>query len=135
MEQEILHNKIYKPHRLFKSEKIVETITTTEAQGSISPIQPNFTTPKLKNPTLQLTIIQSTIKPSVAQKYSQLDHQMFRPVTKPSYEQQTSHRNNFAEHNYNYVNVPKTTKPKTNTQRFARSQNIPQPNSNSVNFS
>ena len=48
----------------FKSKKFVETITTTEAQGSISPIQPKFTTPKLKNPTLQQTIIQSTIKPS-----------------------------------------------------------------------
>ena len=36
----------------FVNEEIVETITTTEAQRSISPIQPNFTTPKLKNPTL-----------------------------------------------------------------------------------
>ena len=32
-------------------------MTTTEAQRSISPIQPNFTTPILKNPTLQQTII------------------------------------------------------------------------------
>ena len=32
----------------FVNEEIVETITTTEAQRSISPIQPNFTTPKLK---------------------------------------------------------------------------------------
>ena len=31
MEQEILHNKIYKPHHIFISEEIVETITTTEA--------------------------------------------------------------------------------------------------------
>ena len=49
----------------FVSEEIVETITRTEAQQSISPIQPNFTTPKLKNPTLQQTIKQSTVKPSV----------------------------------------------------------------------
>ena len=43
---------IYTPSH-FKNEEIVETITTTEAQRSISPIQPNFTTPKLRNPTLQ----------------------------------------------------------------------------------
>ena len=36
----------------FASKKIVETITTIEAQQRISPIQPNFTAPKLKNPTL-----------------------------------------------------------------------------------
>ena len=35
--------------------------------------------------------------------YSQMDYPKFRPVTKPSYKQQTSHRKNFAEHNYNYV--------------------------------
>ena len=34
----------------FLSEAIVETTTTTEAQRSISPIQPNFTTPKIKKP-------------------------------------------------------------------------------------
>ena len=84
----------------FVSEEYVETISTTEAQRSISPIQSNFTTPKLKNPPLQQTIIQSTVKPYVAHKYSQMGYQTFRPVTKPSYKQ-TSHRNNFAEHNYN----------------------------------
>ena len=83
------------------SEKIFETITTTVAQQSISPIQPNFTTSKLKNPTLQQTIMQSTVKPSVAQKNSQMDYPTFRPVTKPSYKQQKSYRNNFAEHKYN----------------------------------
>ena len=94
----------------FVSEEIIETITTTEAQQSISPIQSYFTTPKLKNPTLQQTIIQSTVKPSVAQKYSKMDYPTFRPVTKPSYKQQTSHRKNVAEHNYSYVNGPKRTK-------------------------
>ena len=77
------------------SEESVETITTTEAQRSISTIQPNFTTPKLKNPMLQQTIIQSTVKPIVAQKFSQKDYQTFRPLTKPSYKQQILHRNNF----------------------------------------
>ena len=111
--------------KIGRSEAIVETTTTTttEAQRSISPIQPNFTTPKLKNPTLQQTIIQSTVKPSVAQKYSQMDYPTFRPVTKPSYKQQTSHRNNFAKHNYNYANGPKTTKSsKTNTQNSIKFQ-------------
>ena len=79
----------------FVSEEIVETKTTTEVQRSISPIQSNFIIPKLKNPTLQQTIIQSTVKPSVAEKYLQLDYPTFRPVTKPSYKQQTSHRKKF----------------------------------------
>ena len=61
----------------FVSEEIVEKITTTEAQRSISP---NFTTPKLKIPTLQQTVIQSTVKLSVAKKYSHIDYQTFRPV-------------------------------------------------------
>ena len=94
----------------FVSEKIVETITTTETQQSISPIQPNFKTPKLKNQTLHQTIIQPTVKPSVAQKNSQMDYPTLPPVTKPSYKQQTSHKNYFAEHNFNYVNGPTTTK-------------------------
>ena len=71
----------------FVNGEIVETRTTTEAQRSISPIQPNLTTTKLKNPTLQQIIIQSTVKPSVAQKYSNIDYQTFLPVTKPSYKQ------------------------------------------------
>ena len=68
---------------------------------------------------------------------SQMDYPMFRPVTKPSYKQQTTYRNNFAEFDYNYVNGPKTTKfSKTNTQNsfFSQSQNIPQTASNSVIF-
>ena len=36
----------------FVNEEIVQTITTTEAKRSISPIQPNFTTPKVKKPML-----------------------------------------------------------------------------------
>ena len=66
-----------------------------------------------------------------------MDYQAFRPVTKPSYKQKTSPRNNFAEHDFNYVNRSKTTKPSNmNTQNYSYSQiqNIPQPTSNSVNF-
>ena len=107
----------------FVSEEIVETITLTEAQRNFSPIQPSFTTPKLKNPTLQQKIIQSTVKPSVAQKYSQMDYPTFRPVTKPSYKQQTLHRNKFAEHNYNFVNRSKSTKPSNmDSQSYSYSQ-------------
>ena len=116
---------------------MVETITTTEAQRSISPIQPNFSTPKLKNPTLKQAIVQSRVKPSVARKCSQRDYQTFRPVTKPSNKQKTSHRKSFTEHNYNYVNRSKTTKPSyMNTQNYpySQNQNIPQPTSNSVSL-
>ena len=54
---------------IFVSQEIVETKTTT-ARQSISPIHPNLTTPKTKNPTLPQVTIQSTVKPSVAPKYS-----------------------------------------------------------------
>ena len=67
----------------FINVEIVETKTTTERQRSNSPIQLIFTTPKLKNLTLQQTIIQSTVKPSFAQKFPQMDYPTFRPVTKP----------------------------------------------------
>ena len=63
----------------FVNEQIIETITTTEAQRSISPIQPNLTTPKLKNPTLQQTIIQSTVKPSVAKNNHRWITKHFNP--------------------------------------------------------
>ena len=64
-----------------------------------------------------------------------MDYQKFRPVTKPSCKQKESHRDNFAEHNYNYVN--KSTKlSNMNTQNYlcSQTQNIQQPTSNSVNF-
>ena len=60
-----------------------------------------------------------------------MDYQSFRPVTKPSYKQ---NKKFFAEHNYNYVSGPITTKTKRNTQMFAQSQNVPQQFLNSVNF-
>ena len=51
----------------FINEEIVETIVTT-TQQSISPIHPNLTTPKPKNPTLPQVTLQSTVKLSVAPK-------------------------------------------------------------------
>ena len=56
----------------FVTEEIVETITTT-AQQSISPIHPNLTTPRPKNPLLPKVTLQSTFKPSVAPKYSNME--------------------------------------------------------------
>ena len=59
-----------------------------------------------------------------------MDYPTLRLVTKPSYKQQTSHKNSFAEHNYNYLNGQKT-EPKSNTQNFfSQNQNIPQPTLN-----
>ena len=120
----------------FINEEIVETIVTT-TQQSISPIHPNLTTPKPKNPTLRQVTLQSTVKPSVAPKYSHMDHQIFRPMTKPTQKQRTFTRNNFAEHNYKYVNKSQTSKPpRTNPQNllFSQRQIFQQPTSNSVNF-
>ena len=66
----------------FINEEIIETIVTT-TQQSISPIHPNLTTPKPKNSILPQVTLQSTVKPSVAPKYSHMDYQTFRPMTKP----------------------------------------------------
>ena len=58
-------------------------------------------------------------------------------MTKPTQKQRTITRNNFAEHNYKYVNRPQTTKPpRANTQNhlFLQRQNFQQPSSNFVNF-
>ena len=118
------------------NEEIVETVTTT-TQQSISPIHPNLTTSRPKNPTLPQVTLQSTVKPSVVPKCSHMDYQTLGPMTKPTQKQRTFTRNNFAEHNYNYVNRPQTTKPsRTNTQNdlISRRQNFYQPASNSVNF-
>ena len=71
------------------------------------------------------------------QKYSQMDYQTIRPMTKPTQKQRTFTRNNFAELNYNYVNRPQTTKPsRANTQNHKFSQKVifQQPSSNSVNL-
>ena len=70
----------------FINEEKVETIVTT-TQQSISPIHPNLTTPKPKTSILPQVTLQSTVKPSVAPKYSQMDYQTFRPMTKPPQKQ------------------------------------------------
>ena len=85
------------------NEEIFTTVKTT-TQQNISPIHPNLTTPKPKISTFPHVKLQSTVKPSIAPKYSHMDYQTFRPMTKPIQKQKTFTRNNFAEHNYNYVN-------------------------------
>ena len=70
--------------------------------------------------------LQSTVKPSVASKHSHMDKQTFRPMTKPPQKQRMFTRNNFAEHNYNYVNRSQTSKPpRTNehNRSFSQRQN------------
>ena len=87
----------------FINEEIVETIVTT-TQQSISPIHKNLTTPKPKTSILPQETLQSTVKPSVAPKYSHMDYQTLRPRTKPPQIQRIFTRSNFAAHTNNYVN-------------------------------
>ena len=120
----------------FINEEIVETILTT-TQQSISPIYPNLTTPRPKNPTLPQVTLQSTVKPSIATKYSQMDYRTYSPMTKPLKTRKTFTRNNFAEHNYNYVKHSQTTHPpQINTQNhlFIQKSTFPTTSTNSVNF-
>ena len=66
-----------------------------------------------------------------------MDYETFRPMKKPAQKQRLFTRNNFAEHNSNFVKKPQTTKPPCkNTQNhlFSQRQNSQQPSSNSVNF-
>ena len=119
----------------FIYEEIVETIVTA-TQQSISPIHPNLTTPKPKTSILPQVTLQSTVKTSVAPKYSHLDYQTFRPMTKPPQKQRIFTRSNFAEHNYNYVNRSQTSKPpRTNPHNcsFSQRQNFQQQTSSFVN--
>ena len=107
---------------IFINEEIVETIVTT-TQESITPIHPKLTTPKSKNPTLPQITLQSTVKPSVAPKFSHMDYQTYRPMKKPLKTRKTFTKNNFAEHNYNYVNPSQTTHPpRINMQNYLFSQ-------------
>ena len=120
----------------FINEEIVETIVTT-TQQSTSPIHPNLTTPKPKTSILPQVTLQSTVKPSVAPNYSQMDYQTLRPMTKPPQKQRIFTRSNFAEHNYNYANRSQTSKPpRTNPHNrlFSQRQNSQQQTSNFVNF-
>ena len=119
----------------FINEEIVQTTTTK--QQSISPIHPNLTTPKNTNTSLAQVTLQSTVKPSVAPKYSHMDYQTYRPMTVPSKTRRTFTRNTFAEHNYNYAHSSKTNNPtrKTNNNHVCSHYwDNPMTTTNSVNF-
>ena len=118
----------------FINEEIVHTTTT---QQSISPIRPNLTTPRNTNSSQTQVTLQSTVKPSVAPKYSHMDYQTYRPMTIPPKTRKTFTRNNFADHNYNYTHPSKTNyQPRKNFSNYTRSQNWDNPLAppNSVNF-
>ena len=90
-----------------------------------------------KNPTLPQVTLQSTVRSSVAPKYSHMDYQTYRTITEATHKRKTFTRNKFAEHNNIYVDRPQTTQPsRTNTHYHFLSQrrNFQQPSSNSVNF-
>ena len=94
----------------FINEEIVETIVTTHNKIFYQYIQ-NLTMPKPKKPRLPQVTLQSTVKPSVAPKYSHMDYQTYRPMTKPLKTRKTFTKINFADDNYNYVNPSQTTHP------------------------
>ena len=118
----------------FIREEIVHTTTT---QQSISPIRPNLTTPRNTNPSQTQVTLQSTVKPSVAPKYSHMDYQTYRPMTIPSKARKTFTRNNFAEHNYNYTHPSKTNyQTQRNFNQYTKPRNWDNPTAqyNSNNF-
>ena len=112
------------------------TTATITTQQSVSSIHPNLTTPRSKNPTLPQITLQSAVKPTVSPKYSHMDYQTFGPMTKPTQKQRTFTSNNFAEHNYNYLNRPETSKyfrPNNQNHLFSQNQNFRQPTTTTVN--
>ena len=130
------HQDIQIPSQFINEEVVQTTVTTT--QQSISPIHPNFTTPqnnKVQSPQITL---QSTVKPSAtfAPRYSHMDFQTYRPMTRPPRPQRTFTRNNFAEHNYNYTHPPRTnySPRKPNNIIYSRNWERPITSTNPMNF-
>ena len=83
------------------NEEIVETMPTT-TQQSIFPIHLTLTTPKKnKNTAFPQTTLQSTLKPSIIPKNSQMDYQKLKSVTlsRQLIKQKKSNRNSFSGHN------------------------------------
>ena len=119
----------------FINEEIVHTTVTT-TQQSISPIHPNLATPKNRNTTLPQVTLQSTVKPSIAPKYSHMGYQTYRPMTKPSRPRKTFTRSIFAERNYNYTHSskPNHLHRKNNNHLCSNYWNPPNTATNSVNF-
>ena len=66
-----------------------------------------------------------------------MDYQTYRPMTKPLKTRKTFTRSVFAEHNYNYVTLSKTTHPpRRNTRNhfFSQKSNFSNTSTNSLNF-
>ena len=110
-------------------------------QQIVSPIHPTLTNSKIKNAAFPQTTIQSTVKPSVIPKYSQIDYQTFEPVTttRQTKNESTFDRNIFSDHNSNFFANSKTTKsPYINSQSQSQTQkynrNVPQQASHTVFF-
>ena len=101
----------------FINEEIVQTTATT-TQQSISPIHPNLTSPRNTNTSLTPVTLQSTVKPSVAPKYSHMDYQTYRLMTIPSKTRKPFTRKTFAEHNHNYAHKPRTNQPPRKTHKI-----------------
>ena len=76
-------------------------------------------------------------KPTIEPRYPHVNYQPFRATMKPIQKHRTFIRNNFAEHNYNYVNRPQTSKsfrPNTQNPLFLQKQNFRQPTTTTINF-
>ena len=133
----ILTQQVIQTPSHFIKEEIVQTTATTTQQSS--PIHPNLTTPRNTNTSLTQVTLQSTVKPSVAPKFSHMDYQTYRPMTNPAKTQKTFTRNTFEEHNYNYAHQPKTNQPpRKNTQNLnhvcSHYWDLQKTSTNSVNF-
>ena len=117
----------------FINEEIVQTTTTKYFTNT--PQSDNTNT----NTSLIQVTLQSSVKPSVAPKCSQMDYQTYRPLTIPSKTRKPFTRNTFAEHNYNYAHKPRTNQPpRKNTQNLnhvcSHYWNLLKTSTNSVNF-
>ena len=122
----------------FINEEIVQTTATT-TQQSISPIHPSLTIPRNTNTSLTQVTLQSTVKSSVAPKYSHMDYQTYRPMKIPSKTRKPFTRNIFAEHNFNYAHQPKINRPSRKTTQnlnhvCSHYWNLSKTSTNSVNF-
>ena len=121
----------------FINEEIVQTTAST-TQQSISPIHPNLTTPRNTIISLTQVTLQSTVKPSVAPKYSHMDYQTYRPMTIPSKDE--NHPQKIVLQNTIIIMLTnkKQIMPRKNTQKLnhvcSHYWNLPKTSTNSVNF-
>ena len=97
-------------------------------QQNIYSIHPTIKTSQNKNTIFSQTFIQSTIKPSVVPKYSQMDYQTFRPITKITANEQpkNTQKNTISDHNYNlfaYKKIAKTPYKSNQSQSQAQNYN------------